>query len=559
MRKRGLTPIAQEEVKMKSYWINSDEKNSKKFNKLEENIKTDICIIGGGLTGITTAYNLSKYKIRTVVIDKGRIGRQASGNSTAKITSQHGLIYKYLIDSKGRDFASKYYRANEEAIQNIKNIIDRENIDCDFEYQPSYVFTQSIQDVQKIKDEVNAVKSFGGKANFIEAKDININRLNSVEVVENTGEKLKINVDNIERENINLQRDLVKESMKNVLPIKAIAAIEFEKQAQFNPYKYINSLAKICNSSGVKIYENTKAVDVDTDDDDEYYTISLENGNKIKAKYLVIATKYPIVNIPGFYFIKMYQSTSYAVAMQTKERLFEGMYINSEQPTISLRTAKFGNDYLLIVVGSDHRTGASIDLENAYRYLEEIAKNLYPTGQIKYHWNTEDCITLDKIPYIGNFSKMWDNAYVATGFNKWGITTSNIAADIITDKILGEQNEYEEIFKATRLEPIKNIKEMTNMVKESVNSLVVKKLEVPQEEASQIQEGEGKIVEIDGQKIGIYKDKEGEIYKINPVCKHLGCELTWNNLDKTWDCPCHGSRYDYKGNLIYGPSVKSLD
>ena len=130
-------------------------------------------------------------------------------------------------------------------------------------------------------------------------------------------------------------------------------------------------------------------------------------------------------------------------------------------------------------------------------------------GKIKYHWNTEDCITLDKIPYIGNFSSMWDNAYVATGFNKWGITTSIIAAKIITDKILGEKNEYEEIFKATRLEPIKNIKEVTNMVKESVNSLVVKKLEVPQEEANQIQNGEGKIVEVNGQKIGIYKDDEG--------------------------------------------------
>ena len=154
---------------------------------------------------------------------------------------------------------------------------------------------------------------------------------------------------------------------------------------------------------------------------------------------------------------------------------------------------------------------------------------------------------------------MWDKAYVATGFNKWGMTTSNIAASIITDKILGQKNEYEEIFKSTRLEPVKNIKEMTNMVKEGINSLVIKKLEIPKEEANQIQNGEGKIVEVNGQKIGIYKDKEGKIYKVNPVCKHLGCELSWNNLDKTWDCPCHGSRYDYKGKLIYGPSVKNLD
>lgn len=543
---------------MKSYWIDSVKENIE-YKKLEENIKTDICIIGGGLTGVTTAYNLSKYKIKTVLIDKGKIGMQTSGNSTAKITSQHGLIYKYLIDSKGRDFARKYYQANEEAIKNIKNIIDSENIDCEFEYQPSYVFTQKIQDVEKIKDEVEAVNSFGGNAKLVEAHDIPINKIVGEEFVEKGNEKLKISGDNIEKENLNLERDIIKERMKQILPIKAMTGIKFENQAQYNPYKFITALTKICHDSGVQIYENTKAIDVDTEDNDEYYVVTLDNGCKIKTKYLVVATKYPIFNIPGFYFMKMYQSTSYAIAMQTKQKLFEGMYINSEEPTISLRTAKYGDEYLLIVVGFDHKTGAEIDLNNSYKYLEEIAKNLYPDGKIKYRWNTEDCITLDKIPYIGEYSKMWENAFVATGFNKWGVTTSNIAARIITDKILGEKNEYAEIFKSTRLEPVKNIKEVTNMVKESVNSLVFKKLEIPQEEANQIQEGEGKIVEVNGQKIGIYKDKNGQIYKINPVCKHLGCELSWNNLDKTWDCPCHGSRYDYMGNLIYGPSVKDLE
>lgn len=249
---------------MKSYWIKSMEaKEKESFEPLEENIKTDICIIGGGLTGLSTAYNLSQYKIRTVLIEKDEICKQISGNSTAKITSQHGLIYKYLTDSKGKDFARKYYEANERAIRNIKDIIDKENIDCDFEYQPAYVFTQKVQDVQKIKDEVEAVNAFGGRAKLIEAKDI---------------------------------------------PIKAIAGLEFENQAQFNPYKYGMALARICSNYGVKIYEHTKAIYVDTEDDSEYYVITLENDYKIKAKYIVVATKYPIINIPGFYFVKMYLS-----------------------------------------------------------------------------------------------------------------------------------------------------------------------------------------------------------------------------------------------------------
>lgn len=543
---------------MKSYWIDSM-KDKIKFDALNENIRTDICIIGGGLTGITTAYNLSKYKIRTVLIEKDEICKQTSGNSTAKITSQHGLIYKYLTDSKGIDFAKKYYEANENAIRDIKNIIDKENINCDFEFQPSYVFTQKVQDVQKIKDEVEAVNNFGGRAELVEAKDIEINKLKSETNVDNNTEKLKICGDNIEKENFDLKRNLVKERMKEFLPIKALAGIKFNNQAQFNPYKYGNALAKICSRSGVKIFEHTKVIDIDTEDEDEYYIITLENGCSIKAKYIVVTTKYPIINIPGFYFIKMYQSTSYAIAMQTKQKLFDGVYINSEKPTISLRTAKFGDEYLLIVAGFDHKTGANIDLSNSYKYLEEVARSIYPNGKIKYRWNTEDCITLDKIAYIGEYSKLWRNAYLATGFNKWGMTTSNIAAKIITDKILGQENEYENIFKSTRLEPIKNIKEVKNMVKEGVNSILIKRFEVPQEEICQIQEGQAKIVEVKGQKIGIYKNNEGEIFKVNPMCKHLGCELSWNNLEKTWDCPCHGSRYDYKGNLIYGPSVKNLD
>ena len=501
---------------MKSYWIKSvDEKEVNKFESLRENIKTDICIIGGGLTGLNLMYNLRKYSINTVLIEKDKICRSTSGNSTAKITSQHGLIYKYLADSKGLDYAKNYYKANEEAIENIANIIRKENIQCDFEYQPSYVFTGTIEDIQKIKDEANVINSFGGKAEYLEAKDIEINNL-----------------------------------------IKTVAGVRFDRQAQFNPYKYTNALAKICSGPRMKIFEETKAIDVI--DEEDYYIVKTENGAEIKTKYLILTTKYPIVNIPGFYFLKMYQSTSYAVGMRTKERLFKGMYINSEKPTISLRMAKDKDGYVLIVVGSDHKTGENIDLANSYERLEKIARQIYPNGEIKYHWNTEDCITLDKIPYIGEFSKVWDKCFVATGFNKWGITTSKIAADIITDKILGFKNEYEAIYISTRVEPIKNIKEVGNMVKESIDSLVIKKLEIPKEEINQIQKGEGKIVEIEGKKVGIYKNEKDEIYKVDPVCKHLGCELTWNSLDKTWDCPCHGSRYDYKGKLLYGPSVKNL-
>lgn len=206
-----------------------------------------------------------------------------------------------------------------------------------------------------------------------------------------------------------------------------------------------------------------------------------------------------------------------------------------------------------------HRVGAKIDLENAYNNLEKVAKELYSDAKVLYKWGTQDCITLDKIPYIGEYSKIMNNIYVGTGYKKWGMTTSNVAARIITDKILGRKNKYEEIFDSTRLNPIKNRWEFGEMLKETTNSLIINKLKIPEDKLESIKTGEGKIIELENKKVGVYKDEKGEIFKIKPICAHLGCELSWNNLEKTWDCPCHGSRFDYKGNQIYGPAIDDLE
>lgn len=170
-----------------------------------------------------------------------------------------------------------------------------------------------------------------------------------------------------------------------------------------------------------------------------------------------------------------------------------------------------------------------------------------------------DCISLDKIPYIGEFSNIMPRMYVATGFKKWGMTTSNVAATIISDKIQGRKNKYEDIFLSTRFKPVKNGTEFINMLKQVSTSLVLDKFKIPDETLSNINKNEGKIIEVNGTKLGVYKDEKDKIYAIKPICTHLGCELSWNNLEKTWDCPCHGSRFSYDGKSLYDPSIKDLD
>ena len=496
---------------MSSYWIESTKDIEKKYPELRNNIETDVCIIGGGLTGISSAYELAKTGLKVVVLEKDQIGKKTTGNTTGKITSQHGIFYKYLVQSEGKEFAKKYLDANEQAIKNIKKIIDTEEIECDFEYQNSYVYTQNQDDISKIKEEVRILKKLEFNCEFVNETE---------------------------------------------LPFEVLCAIKFPNQAQFNVRKYLLGLAECIENNAGKIFENSKVYDLKKGID-RYLTYC--NNVCVKSKYVIIASHYPIINSPGFYFLKMYQSMSYAIAIEANQEIFNGMYINSEVPTKSFRNIKDGDKRLVLIAGSDHKTGSKIDLSDAYKDLEKTAKQLYPDCKVKYKWHTEDCITLDKIPYIGEFSKFMPNVYVATGYKKWGITTSNIAANIIKDKILNRNNEYEETFKATRMEPMKNIKEVENMLKETTNSLVINKIKIPNDKISDINKEDAKIIEIDGRKIGIYKDKEGELYAVKPVCSHLGCELSFNNLAKTWDCPCHGSRFDYRGKSIYSPSIKDLE
>ena len=495
----------------KSYWVEST--NQTNYPKISENMNTDVLIIGGGITGIATSYMLSESNLSIIIVDANRIGMGVTANTTAKITSQHALIYDYLLNSYNFDTAKAYLDSNEEAKKNIYNIINKENINCDFSYQDSYVYTCNKSNVTKVVDEVSAVTSLGLKAKYV---------------------------------------------TECPLPFSIEAAIKFPKQAQFHPRKYILSLLPILERRGVQIFENSKVIDIKHIND--AYEVYIDNY-KITCKYLVMASHYPIKNFPGMYFIKMYQDSSYAIGIELEKEIFDGMYISCDTPTASFRNIVQDNGKkLLIVGGSGHKTGdISTDIESSYINLENYIKSIYPKAKIKYRWMTEDCVTLDKIPYIGEFSKFLPNMYVATGYKKWGMTSSHVAAKIISDKILDRSNPYEKIYTATRLEPIKNSKEFGNILKQSVYSLAINKASNPILSYTELKNDSGGVVDYKGKKLGIYKNKQGKMFAVIPYCKHLGCELSWNNLEKTWDCPCHGSRYDYTGKIITEPTTETLD
>lgn len=494
-----------------TYWEGKLKKEIKK-DRLLQNVNTDVCIIGAGLTGLSVGYYLSRKNIKVTILEADTICSGASGATTGKITSQHGLFYNYLINSYGVEFAKKYLQANENAINEIEKIVKDNNIDCDFVRQSSYVFCDKESEITQFEAEIQALK--------------------------------RLDFNAIYREKLNI-------------PISNFGGIEFPNQAMFDPIKYAVGLAKVIEENKGKIYEDSEAIDIRHENG--IYKVYTKD-NCVESKYVVIATHFPIKNFPGIYFMKMYQDISYMIAVASGQKVFDGYYINNSSPSVSFRNANDDDENITLISGNGHKVGREVNPSDSYKVLENIANNLFD-GKYRLidKWSTQDCVSMDKLPYIGRLSKMIENIYVATGFKKWGMTLSNIAANIITDMILGKQNEYEELFKTNRVKLVKNIKSYKEQMKETVYGLGINKLKMSNETIKDIKVGEGKIVSYKNRKVGVYKDEEGKYHFIKPICTHLGCELQFNKTDRTWDCPCHGSRFTIDGEVINNPAVNKIE
>lgn len=476
---------------MKSVW--SESCKFRKREALNKDIKTDVLVIGAGIAGVLTAYMLKQKGRDVVLIDAAEIASGNTKNTTAKITSQHDLIYSKLIAEFGEEKARQYAKANELAIKKYKEIIEDKRIECDFEEKPAYVY--SLNEVDVLKEEVEAAKNLGIDAEFVQEAN---------------------------------------------LPFKINGAVKFNNQAQFNPLKFLKGI-----SNELVIYENTRALEIKEN-------LVVTSGGNITANNIVVATHYPIMNAPGYYFMKMHQERSYVLALENTSEI-DGMYIDLNKEGYSFRT--YNN--LLLLGGISHRTGENEE-GGSYDELRKVAKRLYPKAKEKYYWSAQDCMTIDGIPYIGRYSSETPNIYVATGFNKWGMTSSMVSAMIISDMILEKENDFSEIFSPRRFDLSLSINNIANDLIETAKNFIAQKVYIPSSEIEHIKNGHGGIIEYNGEKVGVYKNKEGKEFFVSTKCTHLGCQLSWNSDELTWDCPCHGSRFDYKGRLIGSPATKDL-
>lgn len=317
------------------------------------------------------------------------------------------------------------------------------------------------------------------------------------------------------------------------LPFAIKGALCFPNQAQFHPLAFLKEIAK-----DLQIYEQTKVLSVKKN---KIYT----NRGCVEAEHIVFATHYPIVNVPGMYFARQHQERSYVLALSEAEPL-HGMYYSIDKNGLSLRSA---GDCLLLGGGA-HRTGKEGE---AYAYLRQCAKRYYPGKREVASWSAQDCMPHDKVPFIGSYSILRPNWYVATGFHKWGMTSAMVAAGIISDQICGIENPFEKVFRPQRL----SLRAFPSFIKdlgESVKGLSKGAFHFPFLEIEDLEKGQGCVVRIGHKRYACYKDESGHLHKISAKCPHMGCELQWNAEETSWDCPCHGSRFDFDGNLLDNPA-----
>jgi glycine/D-amino acid oxidase-like deaminating enzyme/nitrite reductase/ring-hydroxylating ferredoxin subunit len=491
-----------------SYWIASTTQNE--YPALNENINVDVAIIGGGISGISCACMLNKEGVKTAIIEADRILRGTTGYTTAKITSQHGLIYTKIKKQMSEEFAKQYAEANESAIRMIEQTAKDKQIECDLSSQSAYIYTLQDKYIDKLSEETKAASSLGIKAVFLE---------------------------------------------ETPLPFPVKAAVRFDNQAQFHPRKFLLPLADEYMNSGGKIFELSRVVDIENDGP---YVIITHSGNKVTAEKLIIASHYPLYNKAGLYFTRIYAERSYVVAVRAKENYPGGMYIAAEESGHSFRNQVSDAGELILVGGEQHKTGQGEDTRQNYEALRAFSEKTFTVEDIPYRWSTQDCMTLDGLPFVGHFTSKTPNMYITTGYCKWGMTNSIAAAMILKDLIINGKSPWQDVYNPSRQTILSSAR---NFIVENLNvadKLIAGKISSLPEQV-EVKPGEEKIIEANGQRTGVYRDEQSMLHTVDTTCTHMGCELNWNSAEKSWDCPCHGSRFSYKGEVLEGPALKPLN
>ena len=494
-----------------SYWL--DQGPEQQFEPLDRDISVDVAVVGAGITGLSTAINVLETGRSVAVIEADRVGRGTSGHTTAKLTAQHGLKYASLVSNLGRRAAQQYADANQAAIEEVANRIDTIGIEADFERTAAYVYTTRDEESDALEEEAEIASELGLPAEYVSDPSI---------------------------------------------PFPMAGALRFRDQAQFHPGRYLLGLAEAVDAhpNGF-VFERTRATAVASGPP---VRIATNRDRTVSSADIVLATLFPIADRTG-YFTRMHPSRAYLVVADIADPPPEGMYLSTDERPWTFRGLPGSNGHQLLV-GGQSQTMADDRQRPAERYRRCVAfaREHFPVEAITYRWSAHDYVPVDGIPFIGNRGPVADNVYVGTGFNKWGMTGGTAAGIILAGLIDQDNHPWAPVFDPMRLDVSRAgrfLRENLAVGRRWVGDRFRTETSA-REIRTALDPGEGAVFRHDGRPMAVARDATNELHVQSAVCPHLGCLVEWNDLDETWDCPCHGSRFDIDGTMRYGPSVDDL-
>jgi glycine/D-amino acid oxidase-like deaminating enzyme/nitrite reductase/ring-hydroxylating ferredoxin subunit len=506
-----MTPGADQDIaasRHTSLWL--DDTPERRFGPLTGDRSFDVVVIGGGITGLTTALLLARAGRSVAVLEQALVGSGTSGHTTAKVTSQHHLTYAKLRRTHGQDGARTYGAAMEAAKEQVAALVG-EGIDCDFRRRPAYVFATRPGERLLVEWETRAAVAAGLPAAFDD--DV-------------------------------------------PLPFPTRGGLRFDGQVELHARKYLLGVVDRLLDAGGAVFDGTRALDVsETGSGCEVRT----DSGTVHATHVVVATLMPFLD-RGLYFARAHPTRSYVVTARVAGELPDAMLISAAPPSRSIRSTPYGGRELLMVGGEGHHVGSARANPDRYKRLADYADRHWDVESFEHRWSSQDYVPDDGVPFIGRLNLLSRRIHVATGYKKWGMTAGTLAAMLLTDAICGRANPWAPLFSSTRVKPIAESRRfMTENGRVGVRMVADRVLAPGLRDITRLEVGEGAIVHSAGSKVAGYRDEAGALHAVSARCTHLGCQVRFNDAERTWDCPCHGSRFRTDGSVIEGPATRPLE
>ncbi len=493
-----------------SFWIATSDAPS--FPALDHALHVDVAIVGAGIVGTMAATFLKQAGKTVAVLEARRVLQGVTGHTTAKVTSLHRLVYDDLINKFGADKARLYAESNQAAVGIIRQVCQDRGLDCELTETHAYTYTVKDDYVSKIEKEAAAAQRLGLPARYYDEVP---------------------------------------------LPYPVKAAVGFSGQLEFHPLKFLLPLLSAIPGGGSNVFEQARVVEIE---EGTPCRVSTRDGRTVTADDVIVATNMPVID-KGLFFARAAPSRGYALAMDVpQDRVPDGMFINVETPTHSVRRAPYDGRTVLILAGEGHHAGEGGIHREHWDRLEEWARKDIGATSLVYRWSTQDYNSLDKVPFIGRMGPGSDHLFTATGFSAWGMTNGVVAGRLLADLITETPNEWADLYDPNRM----NVKSLPSFVKKGgrdAKRLVGDRLKsgLDREQTSELGAGAGAVFDIDGEKVAVHRDDDGTLHALSATCTHLGCIVSWNDAEYSWDCPCHGSRFSITGEVLQGPAATPLE